>query len=204
MLHCGVHKGESTLKICMFYYFILRIKRQFYNFEIFNTKKWNAQYLEYLIFSTGCDFPVLPHLRSVLFDSGDCHVHKTSLRLLFLCDMLNELWPWRDSHGLQQYSKRLWHSNNQNKLIGINRPNVCNKNISNTITPPPPARTIDTRQVRSIDSCCWCQILKFQAIYNLLLIYTPVQTHCKIMQVNSCSYLVQKVANYRKKIMQAY
>lgn len=39
-------------------------------------------------------------------------------------------------------------------LIVANVPRICH-----TMTPPPPAGTVETRQVGSIDLCSWCQIL---------------------------------------------
>ncbi len=43
--------------------------------------------------------------------------------------------------------------------IGAKGPKVCQENIPLTITPPPPAWTVETRQDGSMLSCSLCQIL---------------------------------------------
>ncbi len=43
--------------------------------------------------------------------------------------------------------------------IGTKRPKVCQENIPHTITPPPPAWTVETRQHGSMLSCSLRQIL---------------------------------------------
>ncbi len=57
-------------------------------------------------------------------------------------------------HGQQQYSGRLWHLNDA-KLV-LRRPKCAKKT---SITPPPAAWTIETRQDGSMLSWSLCQIL---------------------------------------------
>ena len=41
---------------------------------------------------------------------------------------------------------------------------MCQENLPHTITPLPPTWTVDTMQVGSMDSCCWCQILTLPSV----------------------------------------
>ena len=67
-------------------------------------------------------------------------------------------WVHCGHEGMRQYSNRLW------RLSGINGPKVCQEDIPHTITPPPPAWTVDTRQGGSMDSSCGCQILTLPSV----------------------------------------
>lgn len=49
-------------------------------------------------------------------------------------------------------------------MIGIKSLKVSEENILNIITPPRPVWTVDTRQVGSMNSCCWHQILTLPVI----------------------------------------
>lgn len=42
--------------------------------------------------------------------------------------------------------------------MGLKKAKAFSENIPHTVTPPPPAWAADTRQVCSMDSCCWSQI----------------------------------------------
>lgn len=65
---------------------------------------------------------------------------------------MGKLWPWGDWRDPQQHSFKQYS-------IGINVLSVCQENIPHTITAPPPAWTLDTRQAGSMVSSMWCQIL---------------------------------------------
>ena len=50
------------------------------------------------------------------------------------------------------------------QYFGINQTKVCQENNPYTITPPPPAWTVNTSQVESMDSYCLCQILTLPSV----------------------------------------
>ncbi len=93
-----------------------------------------------------------------------CHVQETSLRWFELCDMVHypagssphkmgiKGWTW-SATILRNSLAFKWCS------IGTKRPKVCQENIPHTITPPPPAWTVETRQDGSMLSCSLLQIL---------------------------------------------
>ncbi len=60
---------------------------------------------------------------------------------------------WKSAIGQQQYSGRLWCLNDAQLVLR------GQENIPHTITPPPPAWTVETRQDGSMLSCALCQIL---------------------------------------------
>ncbi len=70
----------------------------------------------------------------------------------FLCTVIIKGWTWsvtilRSAVVFKRCS------------IGTKRPKVCQENIPHTITPPPPAWTVETRQDGSMLSCSLRQIL---------------------------------------------
>ncbi len=88
-----------------------------------------------------------------------CHVQETSLRWYLLCDMVHypagssiRRWVHCSHKGMVTVSN---NTQVAFKLcsIGNKGPKVCQENVLHTITPPPRAWTVETRQDGSMLSC---------------------------------------------------
>ncbi len=111
---------------------------------------------------------------SIGLRSGDCGGHLSKVNSLSCSWNQSEMiWAlWRGALSCWKYIRRWRHcshkgmnmvSNNTQAFkrcsIGTKGPKVCQENIPHTITPPPPAWTVETRQDGSMLSCSLRQIL---------------------------------------------
>lgn len=65
------------------------------------------------------------------------------------------------------------------KLLWFGWTKKCQENIHHTISLPPPAWTVDTRHVGSMDSCCWHQVLIRSPTYQKPILIRPCLTLSK-------------------------